>query len=230
MLSPMHRAQLVHPYAASRRRALVLAVVCSAVGCSRVTPESVDGSATESSDVALPNASPVIPMKTTPASELEPTGYRHTEVLRIRRDFGNESFQIVLDAWVPEGDPARIEDVRLWWYRAKSEGARGPFSEQTQRHFDIVYDRRAPDRWDVHMISDRKRFTFAIELDASGTPVAFGDVVLPGGGRLERCRALSGSLQARRFLGAPVGIKRLDIRCLDAAGNQHEGRLSDRGS
>src|SRR5262247_682211 len=58
---------------------------------------------------------PRLPMEATPAESLSTPQLQHTELLRIRRNFGKEHFEIVLDAWVATDVPDEIHDARLWW-------------------------------------------------------------------------------------------------------------------
>ena len=65
---------------------------------------------------------------------------------------------------------------------------------------------------------------FLIELDDTGTPAAFADVETEAG-NVSHCRLLGGTLQARKLLGAPVGIKAFDVSCVDDEGRERSGRM-----
>lgn len=168
----------------------------------------------------------MLPTTTTPAAELEPTGYRHTQVFTLDRDFGRDEMEIVLDAWSPAGQPSEIADVRLWWLKTHKDGERGPFSAKTKRHFDIDYERVDASTWKVYLVSDGKRFTFAVTA-RDGHVVARSNVMADGDA-IANCVVRRGHIEARRFLGAPVGIDRVDVECEDPQGNLRKGKLVSR--
>jgi hypothetical protein len=165
-----------------------------------------------------------LPMAATPITALSTEQLAHHELLRIERDFGKPQYVIALDAWVTTVVPPQLGDARLWWSRTDKENERSPFGPGTKRHFEIEYDQPAADRWSVHLVSDGKRFTFNIEVDAQGKPHAFADVSA-GSERFEHCRATTGVLHARKVLGLPVGIDTLDMACTDDAGTTHQGQV-----
>jgi hypothetical protein len=170
-----------------------------------------------------------LPMARTPPSELSNDELLHTELLRIRRNFGKEQFEIALDAWVAAAAPGQLADLRLWWARTDRDGERSPFGEGTRENFTIEYETPASDRWRVHLVSDRKRFTFDVEIGEDAVVRAFADVMV-GAQKIQHCRAVEGELQARRLLGAPIGIKKLELTCIAADGTQLHGRmLTERG-
>jgi hypothetical protein len=170
-----------------------------------------------------------IPEEATPADRLSNDVLHHVELVRISRNFGKEHFEIALDAWTPADGSHEISDVRLWWLRTDLDAERRPFSSKSRDQFDIDYERIAGDRWRVGLESDRKRFVFLIEYDETGTPAAFADVESEGG-VVEHCRVESGRLQARKLLGAPVGIKGFEVSCVDDGGRTHLGPMVEHKS
>jgi hypothetical protein len=171
-----------------------------------------------------PHGAGRLPLAATEASELAPDGLEHHEFLRIDRDFGKPEYEIVVDGWSPRLDPERISDVRIWWINTSLDDRRTPFDRKLRRYIDIDYVTNAPGRWTIRMRGDRKEFTFAVELERDRAAV-YADVVTEQGTRIERCRAASGKLLARRFLGIPVGISAMTVECVDAHGAGHVGEL-----
>lgn len=232
------------PSLASRSQPLValfaIALPLASLGCGcnpRATDPPPDGTAARSAD-GTPNGSVAgapeavassafdLPMVTMPAAELGVDGFKHVEVLRIRRDWGKREFEIVMDAWVPDDDPTRVETVRLWWFKTNKNGERGPFSAKTKRHFDIVYSRPDDARWKVEMVADDQRYTFMVEADEEEGATAFGTVVLPGGKRVDGCRVRGGEIHASKVFGLPTGIKDFQVKCTGRDGAEHEGDLA----
>jgi hypothetical protein len=201
--------------------ALMAMTATTACGCpgSRA-PGPADSSPPPPADLEVER----IPMAATPASALSTEELAHTELLRIARNFGKESFQIALDAWVPTAQPDRLADVRLWWARSDRSGERSPFGEGTKSHFEIEYEQPAPDHWRVLMKSGGKTFAFDVEVGEGGVPGAFTEVDV-GPRRIPHCRTSSGTLHARRLLGAPIGIRKLDVQCVDDEGTSHQGSV-----
>ncbi len=153
---------------------------------------------------------------------------RHVEVLRVRRDFGHPSVDVVLDAWMPPPSAAaaasRIDDLRIWW---SDEVDRYPFSERTRAYVELTYDRRGPAHWQVGVASARGRslgFNFDVRLH-QGRPAAFVNVVLPGGRRVSDCRAHAATLHGRRLFGTVVGLGSMLVTCTDGSGRVHRGRV-----
>jgi hypothetical protein len=165
-----------------------------------------------------------IPEEATPVERLSNDALHHVELVRIARNFGKEHFEIALDAWTPADGTHEISDVRLWWLMTNLASERRPFSAKTRDQFDIDYARIAADRWRVGLESDRKRFEFLIEYAETGTPAAFADVETDAG-VIEHCRVESGTLQARKLLGAPIGIKGFEVSCVDDSGRTHRGDM-----
>ena len=173
----------------------------------------------------LPAAAARMPYTATDAADLSGEGLEHHEVLRISRDFGKPTFEIVVDTWVPQARPGRISDVRMWWVQNDAGDRRSPFGKKIQRYVDLEYTPASDDTWSVTMRADRKEFRFAVELTDAGAAEAYADVVVEGGGTVRHCRAVDGRLVARRLLGLPIGIKRLEVTCIDDAGATHEGHV-----
>lgn len=163
-------------------------------------------------------------MAATPVTELSTEQVTHTELFRIARNFGKDTFEIALDAWVPTAEPDRLADVRLWWARTDRDGERSPFGEGTRSHFEIAYEQPAPDHWRVLMKSGGKTFAFDVEVGTDGVPRAFVDIEA-GATKVPHCHARTGTLHARRLLGAPIGIRKLDVTCIDDQGTTHEGSV-----
>jgi hypothetical protein len=166
-----------------------------------------------------------VPYVTTDTADLSPPGVEHREVLRIGRDFGKPGFEIVVDSWVPADAPGRISDVRMWWLQNDADDRRSPFGKKVHRFVDLEYTPREADTWQVALRADRKEFVFDVELAADGEAHAYADVVAADGETIEHCRARSSRLVARRLLGIPIGIKRLEIECVDASGRSHDATL-----
>ena len=200
---------------------LAFALCIAQTGCScstRGSDHPVDTSTAEPT-------TPEVPLVTTPAADLEVDGLEHVQVLRITRDFGKETFEIVMDAWLPDQDPSKLELVRLWWFKTDKNGERGPFSESTKRHFDIAYKRVDAGTWKVSLIADDKSFVFNVTADEKGK-VSARSTVVSGDGEVEDCDVTSGALRSKKFLGVPTGIDELRVECTGPDGKQHSGRLA----
>ncbi len=147
---------------------------------------------------------------------------KHVEVLRVRRDFGHPSVDVVLDAWMPPSDAHRIDDLRIWW---SDELDRYPFSARTREYVHVAYDRRGPARWRVAVTGPGVRgLSFEVRLH-EGQPAAFGDVVLPSGRRIRDCRAHTATLRGRRLFGEVVGLGSMVVTCTDRDGKVHRARV-----
>jgi hypothetical protein len=167
-----------------------------------------------------------IPSGRTPAAKLAPAGFEHQQVLRIDQDFHpNDHYDIALDAWVEHTRPDAIAEVRMWWTDRASDDERSPFGKGVRRHIDIGYTAHASDRWTVDITQGRKSFTFFVERIDSGTIAAFADVDVGGGELVEHCRVQSSRLVAKKILGLPAGLKRLDVTCVDDEGRQRRGHV-----
>jgi hypothetical protein len=201
---------------------LVLLSLCaSACTCTQNGSRTTEPDSNETPTTYVTTA---IPLEATPADRLSNAALQHTELCRIARNFGKENFEIALDAWTPVDGEREITEVRLWWARTDRAAERSPFGAKSREHFEITYQRLATDRWRVDLQSDRKLFVFMIELDETGTPAAFADVETDGG-TVSHCRLVGGTLQARKLLGAPIGIKGFDVQCVDEDGHEQAGRM-----
>ncbi len=165
-----------------------------------------------------------IPYATTAVTELSTRALQHDEVLRIRRDFGKPSFEIVVDSWHRAARPSEIADVRLWWVQPDKGDERSPFGTKIHKYVDLQYVPAGGDRWTVVLTADRKQFSFDVEVDDSGDAHAYTTVETKAG-TVEHCEATAGRLVARRMLGIPLGIKDLEVECVDDEGRTHEGAL-----
>ena len=165
-----------------------------------------------------------IPYATTAVTDLSTRALQHDEVLRIRRDFGKPSFEIVVDSWRRSARPSEISDVRLWWVQPDKGDVRSPFGHKIHKYVDLQYVPADDDRWTVVLTADRKEFAFDVEVDEAGDAHAYADVETDDG-TVGHCEATSGRLVARRLLGIPLGIKRLEVTCVDDDGRTHEGAL-----
>lgn len=167
------------------------------------------------------------PPKRTAAAQLASAGTTHHRVLVIDQDFHpNEHYEIAIDGWV--GCHQDLAGVRMWWMDTERAGERSPFGKGVLRFIDIDYHRTAPTRWTIQLGNGRKQFEFDIELDGSGAPQAYGAVELDSGQVLEHCRVERGRLVARKLLGLPAGLKRLEVECFDADDRRHRGTLRSR--
>lgn len=173
----------------------------------------------------IPAAAARVPYVTTEVAELAPKGLQHDEVLRIRRDFGKPSFEIVVDSWLPAERPGRISDVRMWWVQSDREDRRSPFGNKVHKYVDLEYVPEDEDSWSVTLRADRKEFSFDVQLSDEGDVQAYADIVVDGGATVHHCRATEGRLVARRLLGLPIGIKQLEITCVDDEGERHQGAV-----
>jgi hypothetical protein len=170
-------------------------------------------------------AAMTIPYARTPVDGLSNRYLRHREVLLIARDFGDPGWEIAIDGWIPQDGPRELSEVRLWWVKRSGGDERHPFSKGELARFGIDFDHPSPASWRVHLSGDKKEFSFEVELDPSGRALAYANVDLEDGGRIERCRAVSSRLHARRFLGIPIGIRALGVTCIDALGRWRQGRV-----
>jgi len=204
-----------------RRAELVWLCVCACT-CAK---NGSDTTGPDPDETPTSYVTTAIPLEATPADRLSNTALQHVELCRIARNFGKENFEIALDAWVPVEGDREIAEVRLWWARTDRGAERSPFGAKSRDHFDITYERLASDRWRVDLQSDRKLFVFMIELDDTGAPAAFADIETDGAGTITHCRLVGGTLQARKLLGAPIGIRGFDVACVDDDGHDQRGRM-----
>ncbi|MEM6295423.1 MAG: hypothetical protein AAGA54_29385 [Myxococcota bacterium] len=197
---------------------------CVQAGCNPRASESL-ARRSAAVDSGPPTSTFALPLETMPAAALAVDGFTHVEVMRVQRDWGKREFEIVMDAWVSSEDPGRVEMVRLWWFKANKQGERGPFSEKTKRHFDIVYTRPDDARWVVDMVADDKRFTFVVQADEAHGISALATVTVPGGGQVENCRVHGGEVRASTVLGIPNGIEAFEVTCTGVDGVEYRGTL-----
>lgn len=169
-----------------------------------------------------------IPRAKTPAGQLTTKDLRHYELLRVPRDFGKESRDIVLDAWVPRNGPAELSDVRLWWLERAKGDLRKPFGKKTLRHINVEYKQDGDGSWEVAFGGMGKMFPFNVELDDRGKPRVFANVRTKNG-KIDHCRVLRGKLFGRKILDKTIGLDHLQVRCKDDDGKVHSGELRRRG-
>jgi len=176
---------------------------------------------------AVVSASSVVPYTRMAAADLAPDGYAHHKVLRIDQDFHpNDDYEIAIDAWVADGSPDALAAVRMWWMDTADADARSPFGKGVRRHIDIDYDQRDAG-WDIRIKQGRKKaYVFAVDLE-DGKAVASADVRTKGG-LVEDCQVTRSRLVAKKVLGIPTGLRRIDVACTDADGNEHRGSVASR--
>jgi hypothetical protein len=159
---------------------------------------------------------------TTSPSESTCAGERR-EVLRIDQDLHpDDDYEIVVDAWVVGAD--ELLDVRMTWIDTANADRRSPFGRGVRRHLELEYGRRDSRRWTVRLGARDRVWAIEIAMDATGSVGAFADV-RAAGTILERCRIQRGALESTKLLGLPVGLDRIVVACIDAAGREHEGEL-----
>lgn len=166
-----------------------------------------------------------IPQGPTPVEKLSTKKLRHDEVLRIRRDFGMDHWEIALDGWSSKAAPGQLEHVRLWWVNTDDGERRKPFSAYLRRYLELDVQRAGESTLLVRMAGDRKEYRFSVETDEHSVPAVFADVQLADGSTVARCRCDRALLVARRVLGMPVGIAALTVHCTDADGTPREGTV-----
>jgi hypothetical protein len=166
-----------------------------------------------------------LPYSRTPAAALQAPGLAHHEVLRIGRDFGDRNFEVVVDSWTSTAHPDALDEVRFWWVDGSNDDERSPFGKKLRKYIGMDLIPVSADDWTVKLRGDRKEFLFRVVLEPEGTVAAYGDVLTAEGRTVPHCRATHGRFVARRLLGIPIGIKRLDVRCVDAEGRTHDGEL-----
>jgi hypothetical protein len=166
-----------------------------------------------------------IPQGATTVEKLSTKKFRHHEVLRIRRDFGMDHWEIALDGWLSQTKRGHIADVRLWWVNTNDADRRKPFSAYLRRYIEFEHRRANEGALAIRMAGDRKEYLFTVELDGKGAPAVFADVRLADGTTVAHCRCDRGQLLARRVLGIPVGIASLQVHCTDDAAKSHDGAV-----
>lgn len=175
---------------------------------------------------AVVSASSVVPYTRMAAADLSPEGYEHHPVLRIDQDFHpDEDYEIAIDAWVADADPDALAAVRMWWLDTSDADARSPFGKGVRRHIDIDYDQRDAG-WDIRIKQGRKAYVFAVDLE-DGKAVA-STAVREKGETIEDCKVSRSRLVAKKVVGIPTGLRRIDVTCTDADGNEHQGSVVTR--
>ena len=166
----------------------------------------------------------VLPYSKMAEDELSVPGFTHHEVLRMGRDFGDSDFKVVIDGWVDDDEPDAIHELRFWWVNGDKDDERSPFGSKLRKHVGLKFTQNAPDDWTVKLQGNRKEFVFDVELDDEGHAAAFANIHTDDG-VIEHCRATRGEFIARRLLGIPIGIKKLEVECVDSVGDTHTGVL-----
>ncbi|TPV94808.1 MAG: hypothetical protein B7733_13425 [Myxococcales bacterium FL481] len=181
--------------------------------------------------LALPErgvASPAIPHGRTPVAALDVAGLRHHEVLHI--DPGplgpSGDYRVAIDAWTSSAAEhvSHVEGVRVWWLNRDAADERSPFGPTVAKRMRIEKTRLDAQHWTISIVTDSDRFSFTVSADKSGRVAAYGTVV-ERGVRVPDCLAQSARLVPRRLLGIPIGLRRLDVSCVDAQGQPHHGPL-----
>lgn len=178
---------------------------------------------------ASPAASASIPMKTMGLEQIEPQGFSHQQVLFIEQDglHPSDEIEVVLDAWVAKSKPDEIAEVRLWWLDESRNKKRVPFGKNVLRTIDIDYATKSQSAWTVSIAAGRRVWSFDVELGNDGRLAAYGDIKTKNGD-VSHCRADTSRMVPKRALGLVVGLDRLEIDCVDAAGERHTGAIKPR--
>jgi predicted small lipoprotein YifL len=135
----------------------------------------------------------------------------HHELVRIEQPFHpNDDYAIVIDAWVATGT---LVDVRMGWVDTGAGDARSRFGKGVRRHVDVDHAQPDPRSWRITLVSGDARRNLAIVLDPDDRPVVWAMIDTESGAA--RCRVTAGRLVARRLLGLPVGLERLEVECAD---------------
>jgi|LNFM01.1.fsa_nt_gb hypothetical protein len=135
----------------------------------------------------------------------------HHELVRIEQPFHpNDDYAIVIDAWVASGT---LVDVRMGWVDTGAGDARSRFGKGVRRHVDVEHVQPEPRSWRISLVSGDVRRHLAITLDRDDRPAVWATIDAQGGAA--RCRVTAGRLVARRLLGVPVGLERLEVECAD---------------
>ena len=169
---------------------------------------------------------PAVPHGRTPAHLLDVSGLRHHEVLRIDPGVLGPSgdYNVVVDAWTSNTNPGSVEGVQVWWLDREANDERSPFGPTVRRRITVAKTQLSPRRWTVAIVTSDDRFTFVIESDSAGRVVAYATIV-EDRTTIERCQATRAELVAKRFLGVPIGLRRLDVTCVDSEGKPHHGAM-----
>lgn len=175
----------------------------------------------------MSHAAPSVPHGRTPAHMLDVAGLRHQEVLRIDPGVLGPSgdYEVVVDAWTSNTNPLAVEGVEVWWLDRDAADERSPFGPTVRKRIRVEKTRRSPHQWTVAIVTKDDRFTFTIESTSQGQVVAYASIV-EAGQPVNDCLASSARLVPRRILGIPVGLRRLDVTCVDAQGLPHHGAMT----
>jgi hypothetical protein len=207
-------------------RILIVAVALGAGACRTSGGASVESSGSAPSKAEQKDEEPRIPRRPTPVDQLEPDGLSHTQVLRIDQDFHpNDDYEIALDAWVDEAKPDELFEVRMWWMDTSKNDERSVFGKGVRRHIDLGYERLSPTAWSLSILAGSQRYVFDVELSDAGVVQAYADVEVADGSVLQHVLVSRSTLVARKVLGLPVGLKRMDVEGEDSSGNPVSGHL-----
>jgi hypothetical protein len=137
----------------------------------------------------------------------------HHELVRIEQPFHpNDDYAIVIDAWVALG---ALVDVRMGWVDTGAGDARSRFGKGVRRHVDVEHVQPDSRSWRITLVSGDARRTLAIVLGPDDRPAVWALVDSDTESGAARCRVTAGRLVARRLLGLPVGLERLEVECAD---------------
>ncbi|MEE9385843.1 MAG: hypothetical protein V3V08_20730 [Nannocystaceae bacterium] len=154
-------------------------------------------------------------------------GLAHHEILRIDPDgLGpTRNYEIAIDGWTRLLTPRGIADLRVWWLDRSKGNERSPFGPTVKKRVRVEFRRKTASTWSVHIHSSSRAFKFDVVADDTGRLRAYADIVDADGVRVQDCEVKRAELVARRFLGIPIGLKRLDASCVDASGVTHRGAV-----
>ncbi len=137
---------------------------------------------------------------------------RH-ELLRIEQQFHpNDEYRIVVDAWLTSEPTPSLVRVTMGWLDTGSGDARSPFGKGVRRHVDVLYERRDASIWVIALVADDKRRELEVVLGPDGIARIFAEITTDVG--VTRCEPRGGKLLARRLVGLPIGLDRLEVECL----------------
>ncbi len=149
----------------------------------------------------------------------------HHKLLRIEQEFHmNDDYRIVVDAWIAVDPSPRIARVTMGWLDLGAGDKRSPFGKGVRRHVDVLHERRNATTWVIALVADDVRRELEIVVGDDAVPRVFAQVVSDGA--LVRCQPHGGRLVARRVLGLPVALDRLELDCTDDAGKTRRGAVA----
>lgn len=167
-----------------------------------------------------------IPHRRTSVEALADAELRHQEVARIEQSLHpDEDYQIAIDAWISSEPGNQLAEVRMWWVDTGKNDERSPFGRGVRRHIDIDYERRDAHAFVVRMAEKEQVYLLDVELGADGTAAAYATVTPSSGAAIEHCRVTGGRLVTKTMIGIPVGLERLEVACIDAAGQAQQGEV-----